>query len=82
MKIVCLFQSQSVKVCDIEDDVKDALKKFRFRKSELNAALICKYSLVSLGFFLPQIYLKRMMSRFLKSVCIDNLLPAQNKLAA
>lgn len=37
-----LFQSGNVKVCDINDDVKDALKKFRFRKSENNAALICK----------------------------------------
>ncbi|XP_075224082.1 glia maturation factor [Lycorma delicatula] len=34
--------SHNVKVCDIEDDVKDALKKFRFRKSETNAALILK----------------------------------------
>ncbi|KAK6636212.1 hypothetical protein RUM43_009870 [Polyplax serrata] len=37
-----LFQSGNVKVCDINDDVKDALKKFRFRKSENNAALILK----------------------------------------
>lgn len=37
------FQSQgNVKVCHIMDDVKDALKKFRFRKSQTNAALICK----------------------------------------
>lgn len=34
--------SQNVKVCDINDDVKDALKKFRFRKSRNNAALILK----------------------------------------
>ncbi|CAH0771163.1 unnamed protein product [Bemisia tabaci] len=34
--------SQSVQVCDIEDDVRDAIKKFRFRKSELNSALILK----------------------------------------
>ncbi|XP_067009717.1 glia maturation factor [Anabrus simplex] len=32
----------SVKVCDIGDDVRDALKKFRFRKNETNAALILK----------------------------------------
>lgn len=32
----------STKICDIEDDVKDALKKFRFRKSQKNAALILK----------------------------------------
>ncbi|XP_051168643.1 glia maturation factor beta [Leptopilina boulardi] len=32
----------SNKICDIEDDVKDALKKFRFRKSQTNAALILK----------------------------------------
>lgn len=36
------FQS-NVKICDIDDTVKDALKKFRFRKSESNAALIRKY---------------------------------------
>ncbi|XP_039284308.1 glia maturation factor beta [Nilaparvata lugens] len=34
--------SHNVKVCDIGDDVKEALKKFRFRKSETNAALILK----------------------------------------
>lgn len=27
---------------DIKDDVKDALKEFRFRKSQKNTALICK----------------------------------------
>ncbi|XP_015594336.1 glia maturation factor beta [Cephus cinctus] len=32
----------SVKICDIGDDVKDALKAFRFRKSQKNAALILK----------------------------------------
>lgn len=37
-----LFQSHNVKVCDIDDDVKDALKKFRFRKTDTNAALISK----------------------------------------
>ncbi|XP_049788755.1 glia maturation factor beta [Schistocerca nitens] len=34
--------SHNVKVCDIEDDVKEALKAFRFRKSDKNAALILK----------------------------------------
>uniref|UniRef100_A0A8D9AKE2 Glia maturation factor beta n=1 Tax=Cacopsylla melanoneura TaxID=428564 RepID=A0A8D9AKE2_9HEMI len=34
--------SQPVKVCDIDDDVKEALKKFRFRKAQSNAALILK----------------------------------------
>ncbi|GFG38959.1 hypothetical protein Cfor_12564 [Coptotermes formosanus] len=34
--------SHNVKVCDIDDDVKDALKKFRFRKNDTNAALIMK----------------------------------------
>jgi len=29
-------------VCDIDDDVKEALKKFRFRKNDKNAALISK----------------------------------------
>jgi hypothetical protein len=38
-----LFQSHNVKVCDIDDDVKDALKKFRFRKNDKNAALISKW---------------------------------------
>ncbi|XP_054262632.1 glia maturation factor beta [Macrosteles quadrilineatus] len=32
----------SMKVCDIEDDVKDALRQFRFRKHNNNAALILK----------------------------------------
>jgi hypothetical protein len=36
------FQS-NVNVCDINEDVKEAVKKFRFRKSETNAALIRKY---------------------------------------
>lgn len=34
--------SSNVKVCDIGDDIKDALKAFRFRKNETNAALIMK----------------------------------------
>ncbi|XP_021915371.1 glia maturation factor beta [Zootermopsis nevadensis] len=34
--------SHHVKVCDIDDDVKEALKKFRFRKNDTNAALIMK----------------------------------------
>lgn len=34
--------SVNVKVCDINDEVKDALKKFRFRKSDKNAALVLK----------------------------------------
>ncbi|XP_058802084.1 glia maturation factor beta isoform X3 [Phymastichus coffea] len=29
-------------MCDIKDDVKDALKEFRFRKSQKNAALLLK----------------------------------------
>ncbi|KAJ8672580.1 hypothetical protein QAD02_003839 [Eretmocerus hayati] len=29
-------------MCDIRDDVKDALKEFRFRKSQKNAALLLK----------------------------------------
>jgi hypothetical protein len=37
------FQSHHVKVCDIDDDVKEALKKFRFRKNDKNAALISKF---------------------------------------
>lgn len=36
-----LFQS-NVSVCDIDDAVKEAIKKFRFRKFETNSALICK----------------------------------------
>ncbi|KAL0267497.1 UNVERIFIED_CONTAM: hypothetical protein PYX00_009750 [Menopon gallinae] len=32
----------NVKICDIDDTVKDTLKKFRFRKSESNAALVLK----------------------------------------
>ncbi|KAL1117915.1 hypothetical protein AAG570_004228, partial [Ranatra chinensis] len=32
----------NVNVCDISDEVKEAVKKFRFRKSDNNAALILK----------------------------------------
>jgi len=35
--ILCL---QGTKVCDIGDDVKETLRKFRFRKTTKNAALI------------------------------------------
>lgn len=42
-KYVCFVLFQSLKVCDIEDDVKDALRNFRFRKHENNTALVCKY---------------------------------------
>lgn len=33
---------KGTKVCDIGDDVKETLRKFRFRKATSNAALICK----------------------------------------
>lgn len=33
------------KICDISDDVRDELKKFRFRKTTTNSALICKYGI-------------------------------------
>lgn len=36
------MSSASVKVCDIQDDVKEALRKFRFRKHDNNSALILK----------------------------------------
>lgn len=36
------FQSQNITVCDIGDDVKEALRKFRFQKHESNTALISK----------------------------------------
>ncbi|XP_044734225.1 glia maturation factor beta [Chrysoperla carnea] len=32
----------NVKVCDIDDDVKERLKQFRFKKNNTNAALILK----------------------------------------
>uniref|UniRef100_A0A224Y0W6 Putative glia maturation factor beta n=1 Tax=Panstrongylus lignarius TaxID=156445 RepID=A0A224Y0W6_9HEMI len=32
----------NVNVCDIDDNVKEAIKQFRFRKTEKNAALILK----------------------------------------
>lgn len=39
-----LFNSfQGTKVCDIGDDVKETLRKFRFRKATTNAALISKF---------------------------------------
>ncbi|GLV48663.1 Glia maturation factor [Carabus blaptoides fortunei] len=34
--------SGNVKVCDISNEAKEAIKKFRFRKNEHNAALILK----------------------------------------
>jgi hypothetical protein len=37
-----LLQSHNFKLCDIDDDIKDALQKFRFRKKNTNAALISK----------------------------------------
>lgn len=36
------MSSANVKVCDIQDDVKEALRKFRFRKHDNNSALILK----------------------------------------
>lgn len=41
-RILFWLQSGNVKVCDIDDSVKEALKKFRFRQSEISAALIRK----------------------------------------
>lgn len=38
------FQSGgSVNICEVTPEVKEALKKFRFRKTQDTAALICKY---------------------------------------
>ena len=34
--------TQTVKVCDVDSELKDTLKKFRFRKSKENAAIIMK----------------------------------------
>lgn len=36
------MSGQNVNVCDIGDDVKEVLKKFRFQKHTTNAALILK----------------------------------------
>lgn len=44
------YFSQGTKVCDIGDDVKETLRKFRFRKATTNAALISK-SFVNLYLF-------------------------------
>lgn len=39
------FQSGgSVNICEVTPEVKEALKKFRFRKTQDTAALICMYS--------------------------------------
>lgn len=37
-----LFQSNSVNICNVTEEVKQALKEFRFRKDKNTAALICK----------------------------------------
>ena len=34
--------TQTVKVCDVDAEIKETLKKFRFRKSKENAAIIMK----------------------------------------
>lgn len=39
------MSGQNVNVCDIGDEVKEALKKFRFQKHTSNSALILKVSL-------------------------------------
>lgn len=36
------MSAQNVNVCDITEDVKETLKKFRFAKHSSNAALILK----------------------------------------
>lgn len=40
--IVTSIQAQNLKVCSIDDDLKQKLKKFRFRKATSNAAIISK----------------------------------------
>ena len=35
-------QASSINVCEIADEVKDVLKKMRFRKAKTNAAVILK----------------------------------------
>lgn len=42
-KISFDFCLQSDTICDISPEVKDELRKFRFRKDNANCALICKY---------------------------------------
>ncbi len=34
---------QGGRICDISNEVKDELRKFRFRKDNINSALICEY---------------------------------------
>lgn len=36
-------KSGTVNICEIKDEVKQALRDFRFRKDKVTAALICKY---------------------------------------
>lgn len=42
------FQNDAI--CDISSEVKDELRKFRFRKNNANCALICKSKHVLYGF--------------------------------
>lgn len=36
------FQSGSVNICAVTEEVKQALKEFRFRKAQDTSALVCK----------------------------------------
>lgn len=71
-----------MKVCDINDDVKDGLKNFRFRKNKSNSALICKFDffLLLLIIFIDcqnkikNFFLQVKVDREKQKICIDNIL--------
>ena len=52
--VVLVFQAQNVQICEISNEAKESIRKFRFRKATTNAALICEYRRIGSSLHLPK----------------------------
>lgn len=74
-------------MCDIKDDVKDALKEFRFRKNQNNAALLRKFLIEAEERYLCfnllfdfRFLLTVKIDRAKKTVFVDELIEVHSKI--
>ena len=40
------LQATNVQVCDIAEELREKVKKFKFRKEKNNAAIVCRYQFI------------------------------------
>uniref|UniRef100_A0AAX7VTE2 ADF-H domain-containing protein n=1 Tax=Astatotilapia calliptera TaxID=8154 RepID=A0AAX7VTE2_ASTCA len=65
--------SSSLVVCEVDESLKDKLKKFRFRKETSNAAILMKIDMAKQLVILEEEYdvSQFFLSLFIYSVCFD-----------